>query len=140
MVTLKSDKLRNQNLVSAYGKVTFDENGLAVVDDALGENLSKLHGYHIIGEENSSDDTEFTQEEEIVQEEVTSEESIPETKEDSVEQEDDSETEETEETEEDGSEDLSTLNVPQLKKYAKDHGIDVTGLTKRQELLDKIIG
>lgn len=33
---------------------------------------------------------------------------------------------------------LDKLNVAQLKKFAKDNGIDVGGATKKQELLDAI--
>jgi hypothetical protein len=144
MAILKNIRFANKELVTAFGKIHFDANGTADVEDSAAAKLSTLKGFSVV-EEDSSDETENTQETKSEQQEDESEEvSVETTEEDSAEQDENAETAEQEDSAAEADktalhDELEKMNVPQLKKYAKDNGIDIGSASKKDDIIAAIM-
>lgn len=107
--------LRNKKVSTTKGMVQFDENGIAEVTEEVAAVLVTLPGYTLIdGEDAEIDEGTVTD--------------------------DTSDTEEENDAKNAIEDELAGLNVPQLRKYAKEHGIDLMGAAKRDEIMAIIVG
>lgn len=118
--------LKGKKLTSSFGDFEFDENGIAEMDEEQAARLTQLGGYSLVVDEEPVQET--TENDAPVNE-------IPEMETSSTEEETAQETDENAPAEEEEV-DFASLNVPQLKKYAKEHDIDLNGATKKNEIID----
>lgn len=165
MATLKNVAYANKDLVTAYGTFHFSETGETEIDESAGKKLATIQGFSLIGEseepEQENDSVEQDAEEDEQGENPTpEEENAQETEENGEpeseepdESDDDDEDEEPDDSEnpdenadEDAEEDeitedkLQEYTVAELKKYAKDNGIDIGTAYKKQDIINIIIG
>ena len=160
MATLKNVAYANKDLVTAYGTFHFSENGETEIDEFAGKKLATLEGFSLVGDteehEQENDSVEQDAEEDEQGENPTSEEeNAQDTEEnaesDSDEDDDDEEPvtdddEDSENPDEDAEEDeiteeeLQEYTVAELKKYAKDNGIDIGNASKKQDIINVILG
>lgn len=133
MVTLVNTAFKNKSLVTSWGKIEFSAEGVAEVEDIVGEKLSKLTGFSLGTKVSTPDDENDQKNKNMTLENQNMASDKTETISDN--QEDESQDDETTIT----AEELDAMNVPQLKKYAKEAGIDVANLSKKQELIDAIL-
>lgn len=125
MAILKNTAFANKSLVTAYGKIEFNENGISEVKDFVAKKLANLKGFTV---EESDENLEV---EEVVEEETTEEVEEIEEELDEVE-----ENEKTSVT----REELEALTVKQLEKFAKENEIDLAGATKKADIISVILG
>ena len=155
MATLKNVAYANKDLVTAYGTFHFSENGETEIDESAGKKLATLKGFSLVGDteehEQKNDSVEQDAEEDEQGENPThEEENAQETEEnaesDSDEDDDEEEPDDSENPDEDAEEDeitedeLQDYTVAELKKYAKDNGIDIGTASKKQDIINVIVG
>lgn len=150
MAILKNANFANKGLVTQWGRLQFNEKGEVEVSENAGKKLSTLEGFSVDLDgsmETSSDKEENDQETEDTTAEDSENDSEPEEGETSAEQEEDAQQVDDEEenaTEEENAayteEELAKKNVPQLKKIAKDLKLDMPSDSKKQQLIDAILG
>lgn len=128
MSMIFNNRLKNKELVTSKGKIQFNAEGVAdIQDEELVNKLLELSGYSLFDGEQPKKAVESPKEED---------ESTDEVDESTDEVDDDIFSENDEFTEES----LSTKNVPQLRKIAKDNNIDIAGANKKDEIIAIIIG
>ena len=156
MATLKNVAYANKDLVTAYGTFHFSETGETEIDESAGKKLATIQGFSLIGDteepEQKNDYVEQDAEEDEQGENLTPEEENAQETEENGEPENEPESEENNEGESDESEDedaeedeitedeLQEYTVAELKKYAKDNGIDIGTASKKQDIINVIIG
>lgn len=149
MSKIFNDNHKGKSIATAIGLISFDENGIAEVnDEEMVEKLLQLDGYKRPEGEETSDQTKQSEQSqnEIKQPEVkdnsSEEQSTQENDEEALNDEDEEEVDEEvdEEGEELTEEVLIAKNVPQLRKIAKDNSIDLNGATKKDEIIAIILG
>ena len=118
-MVIQNKKFANQKLSTGFGFVVFDEQGKAEIENEHGNKLLRLKGFTKI---------------EVSDEETNSELSNTAT----TDTEDDSTIEVSDEEKESKLNSLNSLNVAQLKKYAREHDIELGDASKKQEILDII--
>ena len=119
---------KGQSIATAIGLISFDENGIAEVnDEEMAEKLLQLDGYKRPDGEGAPKQPQSEPKKAEVENNSSEEENVEEEK---------SEGEGEELTEEV----LTTKNVPQLRKIAKDNDIDLNGATKKDEIIAIILG
>ena len=138
---------KGKSIATAIGLISFDENGIAEVDDEeMVEKLLQLDGYERPeGEEVSeqpkqSEHHQNEAKQPEVKENSSGGENTQENDEDNSDDEKEKVGEEKSEGEELTEEVLTTKNVPQLRKIAKDNNIDLNGATKKDEIVAIILG
>lgn len=148
MAILKNIRLANSNLVTAFGKFHFSEDGTVEVDDAVAEKLATLNGYSIVdGEEkddkegNKDDDGKVGNNDGDGHQDG-SDNGNPDgdgsTDGGNNGNPDDGNGNSNEE--EITREELEELTVKQLEKYAKENEIDLKGATKKADIISAILG
>ena len=153
MAILKNKAYANKGLVTAYGTFHFSENGETEIDEATGKKLATLQGFSLIGDteepEQENDSVEQDAEKDEQGENPTPEEENAQETEENDEPESEDEDEEpdnSENADEDAEEDeitedeLQEYTVAELKKYAKNNGIDIGTASKKQDIINVIIG
>lgn len=116
--------MKNRKMVTSFGQFEFDSEGVVDIPEDHVQSILDIPGFNPV-EGIKIPDQETTK--------------IPSVETSSAEVETDQEIDEsTEET--DLAEKLDKLTVPQLKKYAKDHDIDIMGATKKDEIIPLILG
>lgn len=127
---IKNIHLINKELITSLGSATFNNEGIAEVVEEIGNALLELDGYS--DADNEATEPEVVNLENKVVEEVPVEEAPSEPENDG---------EEAKEEESDNlEEELSKMNVPQLKKYAKDNNIELNDASKKDEIISMILG
>ena len=127
---IKNIHLINKELITSLGSATFNSEGIAEVAEEIGNALLELDGYS--DADNEATEPEVVNLENKVVEEVPVEETPSEPENDE---------EEAKEEESDNlEEELSKMNVPQLKKYAKDNNIELNDASKKDEIISMILG
>lgn len=132
MVSLVNKAFRGKSLVTSWGKIEFSAEGVAKVEDVVGEKLSKLTGFSLASETSTPNNGNGQK-----NENTTSDDQNAATNKTKITP--DNQEDENDENKTISAEELDTMNVPQLKKYAKEVGIDVTNINKKQELVDAIL-
>ena len=124
MAILKNIRLANSNLVTAFGKFHFSEDGTVEVDEAVAEKLATLNGYSSV-DKDEKDDKEDKKDDDgkVGNDDGNPDDGNP----------DDGEKEVT-------REELEPLTVKQLEKYAKENEIDLKGATKKADIISAILG
>lgn len=128
---LYHNMFRNRDIVTSFGKIHFDEKGEAEVTDACARAFGSIPNFSIL-------------EEKAVQKPKQEPVSVPKTE--TTTPEGKTHSEATVDTAEDKAEpetdinEIKSMNIMQLKKYAREHGIDTTGASKKDELLALILG
>ena len=151
MSKIFNDNHKGKSIVTAIGLISFDENGIAEVnDEEMVEKLLQLDGYKRPEGEEISDQTKQSEQpqNEIKQPEVkdnsSEEQSTQENDEEALDDEEEVDEEEVDEEKVEGEElteeVLIAKNVPQLRKIAKDNSIDLNGATKKDEIIAIILG
>lgn len=113
---------KNQKIVSIFGTIAFNSEGIAEVEDAVADTLSTLKGYTVKGAETPQNGSKPDAQE--LNQEVS-----PKSSED---------TSEVVVTTEYSSEELNSKTVPELRKLAISLGCDVTGLSKKVDFISAI--
>lgn len=175
MVKLINKSLKNKPLVTKWGKVQFDAEGVAEVNEEVAEMLTQLNGYSVEGEDSTSDDSKQQNNENNSPDESKNDpdegtksdndddqqgngdnsqddEQQQNTNDNDGEQQqgnsDDDDDQSPQDDEEktgnnpdEGKEtaDISNLNVPQLRKYAKDNNITIPASAKTKDEILKAI-
>ena len=123
-VKIVSLKRAGKKIVANTGKIIeFDSNGIAdIKDENYVANLIELDGFELVDGEKIPEKAPEVKETEVTLDEETTE------------------VEEVEEAPELSEEFLVDKNVPQLRKIAKDNGIDLAGASKKDEIIAVIIG
>lgn len=130
MSKIENTRLKNKNLISAFGTFSFNKDGIADIDnEEFFKELLKMKGFFPVDFSNA----ENGQKPDQIPEETSDSTSSLNTEEVSQ------ETENSDVTE-DEDVDLDKLTVPQLKKYAKEHDVDLMDATKKDEIISIILG
>lgn len=132
MAILKNPNFKGKDLMTQWGKLTFDENGEVEISEDAGKKLGTLKGFSFIPNgnvENNSPDKEKSQETKDTSSEISENESENETEANS----------EAEETNEYTEEELEENTVAQLKKIAKDMGITIQSDAKKKQIIESIL-
>ena len=124
-------RMKGKRLVTAFGLIQFDSNGVVDLPEEQAEEFLKMKGFES-AEETKNSEQETTNEPPVVN---SSTEEENKQKNDEDKQEDENQDESAEETP-----DFDKMTVPQLKKYAKEHDIDLMGANKKDEIIPLIIG
>lgn len=168
MSKILCERMKGRQLNTAFGQFSFDQQGMAEVPDEHVNKLLALSGYKLVGgkpaepeKDNAQEDASGAQndaENGQVDKTSTEGENNQNDEKNDAEQswEDDGQDDEdqNEETGEDGEDEepdkggkpaftveyLNGKNVAQLKKIAKDRGIDLVGATKKDEIIPIILG
>lgn len=130
MSKIENTRLKNKNLISAFGTFSFNKDGIADIDnEEFFKELLKMKGFFPVDFSNA----ENGQKPDQIPEETSDSTSSLNTEEVS---------QETENSDaiEDEDVDLDKLTVPQLKKYAKEHDVDLMDATKKDEIISIILG
>ena len=142
MKKLINKMFAGMRVATSKGILGFDDEGTCVVEDDVADSLGAVAGYEVVEEDSQNGNTDNTNEDtdEDTDEDSEDEDTADNTNEDSAT--DETEDDSSEGTDEDSEDeiDLKSLTVPALKKYAKDHGIDITGLSTKDQLLKAIQG
>lgn len=135
MKVLMNLRLARRSVQTRFGIISFGPNGQSEVEDNVADALSALNGYSVIESEttNQQSDTKNTEEPAV----EGKQDKEPEDKETISEEVSGGSKCEVETLTRD---ELDNRTVPAIKKYAKDHSVDIEGLTKKAELLDAIYG
>jgi hypothetical protein len=141
MKTICNPKFAGRTVQTPFGIVKYDAEGKVEVTEEYADILLQREGFLLVGEESDqklSENNETTDDEEVV---TTDEENSEDNQEsDSEDDESDEETSDVGGTLENiTEEELKAMNVMSLKKMAKDAGIDVSHLTKKDQLIDAIL-
>ena len=116
-----------KSINTSKGELTFDKDGVCMLEDEIADAFKNINGFVVEGDAENNDNTD---DEKDYDQTVNVPENI-------LNAADDGENNSENETE--GEEvDLDSLSVLSLKKYAKEHGIDITGLTTREPILKTI--
>jgi len=148
-----------KSINTSKGKLTFDKDGACVLEDEVADAFKDVKGFVVendsenndnTNDEKNSDQTVITPENDSNAADGDKEDSTDDSENETDAEDDDDNTNE-DDTETDGSEDdntdaedtaddvnLDSLSVPSLKKFAKDNGIDITGLTTKEPILKAI--
>ena len=146
MSKIVNTTLKGQGVMTAFGRVEFNDEGISgEVSDELRDAIICLEGYSVLDEEESKTGEDAVTEPgvdklppegENAQEEQSKgvEDENPDENEKSEDGKNSEKDEKSEEIE------FEKMNVPQLKKYAKENGIDLMGASKKDEILPIILG
>ena len=125
-------RMANRRLVIIGETVTFDGNGNARVSDEVAEALLKLSGYSTLDNPEVPEPVPEPKPEPKPEPEVVEPKAEPEPETVAAEPAEEESADEGLEAE------LEGMNVPQLRKYAKEHGIELGGATKKVDILAAI--
>lgn len=129
-------RMANRRLVIIGETVTFDGNGNARVSDEVAAELLKLSGYSTLDNPEVPEPVPEPAPETKAEPKAEVE---PEAAEPKAEPEPEAAEPAEEESAKEGLEaELEGMNVPQLRKYAKEHGIELDGATKKVDILAAI--
>lgn len=157
MSKVSCERMKGRQLNTAFGQFKFDQQGIAEVPDEHVNKLLTLNGYKLVGDKPAEPEKEDVPDAqngaESGQVDKTSNggENDQNDDESGVEQseEDENQNDEVEDAEQEPEksdkpavtvEYLNGKNVAQLKKIAKDNGIDLAGATKKDEIIPIILG
>lgn len=169
MSKISCERMKGRQLTTSFGQFHFDQQGIVEVPDEHVNKLLALNGYKLVGgkpaepekEDNQEDAPDAQNAAEGGQVDKTSEEEEDDQKNDESDAEQSEEgagQEDEEQPDDTGEEDaeqkepeksgkpavtveyLNGKNVAQLKKIAKDNGIDLAGATKKDEIIPIILG
>lgn len=134
-------RMANRRLVIIGETVTFDGNGNARVSDEVAEELLKLSGYSTL--DNPEVPEPVPEPAPDTKADEPKPEHEPEVEPEVAEPKAEPEPEAAEPAEEESAKEvleaeLEGMNVPQLRKYAKEHGIELDGATKKVDILAAI--
>lgn len=122
---------RNRDIITSFGTMHFDEKGVAEVSEETAHVFSSIPNFSIF-------------EEKAVQKPMQAPVSVHKSETTTPEVKPTSEapvaTEEEKTEPETDINEIKSMNTMQLKKYAREHGIDTTGASKKDELLALILG
>lgn len=143
MSKVKCERMKGRQLNTSFGKFQFDSKGVVEVSDEDAEKLLALKGYKLVDEQESAPDDQEGAKSEQVDKNPPENENTQDDDENDGEQDDNDDDEPDEDAEKKSGmtvEYLNGKNVAQLKKIAKDKGIDLAGATKKDEIIPIILG
>ena len=111
MPTIVNNLLKNKGLVTSFGNIQFNENGEADVTEEQSKKLLQLSNYFIKGAKKA---------EQPKIEDKSAEPKVEEQKAEAI--------------------DLDKMNIPQLRKYAKEKNIDLGSAKSKEEIIAVING
>lgn len=148
-----------KSINTSKGELTFDKDGACVLEDEVADAFKNVKGFVVendaenndnADDEKGSDDTVTTPENNSNAADGDKEDSADGSENETDAEDDDTDTDEDDTETPDDKDDesdaddaaddinLDSLSVPSLKKYAKDNGIDITGLTTKEPILKAI--
>ena len=140
--------LAGKSINTSEGVLTFDDNGVCVLEDETADAFKNVRGFVVendaenndsTGDEKDPDKAENPSENDPNTLEGDTDDSTDETTDDENKNTDDENKNTDDENKNTDEEvDLNSLSVPSLKKYAKEQGIDITGLTTKEPLIKAI--
>lgn len=122
MKKLINVSLAGKSIYTSKGIIKFDSNGVSMLEDEVADAFKSVRGFTV---ENDAESNE-------------KDKSDKDSKGEEKGAENDSSAAKNDDKTNKVDIDLSALTVPALKKYAKEHGIDVTGLNTKEQLLKAI--
>lgn len=139
-----------KSINTSRGELTFDKDGACVLEDEVADAFKNVKGFVVENDaennDNGANEKDSDQTVNTLEDNSNAADGVEDNSENETDAEDDEDI-----TEADGSEDdntdaedtaddvnLDSLSVPSLKKYAKDNGIDITGLTTKEPILKTI--
>lgn len=117
MPTIVNNLLKNKGLVASFGKISFNENGEADVTEEQSKKLLQLSNYFIKGAK-KADQPKIETVSKV--EDKSVEPKVEEQKAEAI--------------------DLDKMNIPQLRKYAKEKNIDLGSAKSKEEIIAVING
>ena len=134
-----------KSINTSKGELTFDKDGACMLEDEVADAFKNVKGFVV---ENDAENNDKADDEKDSDKNVDAPENNSNTadtdKEDSVNSsENETDAENEDDVDEDSIEDnksidFNSLTVPSLKKYAKDNGIDIAGLEKKEHIIKAI--
>ena len=128
---LYHNTFRNRDIITSFGTMHVDDKGVAEVSEATARAFSTIPNFSAI-------------EEKDVQKPKQDTVSVPKTETTTAEvntpYEEHIEAAENKAEPDTDINEIKSMNTMQLKKYAREHGIDTTGASKKDELLALILG
>lgn len=128
---LYHNMFRNRDIVTSFGTMHFDDKGVAEVSEATARAFSTIPNFYVVEEKSVQKHTQDTV-------------SVPKTETTTAKVKTPSEepvaTAENKAEPDTDINEIKSMNTMQLKKYAREHGIDTTGASKKDELLALILG
>lgn len=112
MSKIINERYKGKNLVTSFGILQFDMDGIAEVEEEFVGKLLELKGFSL-AQEDTQEKEDTTQKIEPSNPEAEKKEEKP---------------------------DFDKLTVPQLKKYAREHGIDLKDANKKVEIIPLLEG
>ena len=112
-----------KSITTSKGELTFDKDGACMVEDETADAFKDIRGFAVENDSENNNKTDNVEGDKISGDDVNT----PET-----------DSSLTEDADEDKNIDLDALSVPSLKKYAKEHEIDITGLNTKEPILKAI--
>lgn len=121
-------RMKGKQLVTSFGILQFDANGITDLPEEQAKELLSIKGFELADDTLKNFDSKSTESLPVINPSAEDENT----------QEGDENTQEDEPSEE--TSDFDKMTVPQLKKYAKDHNIDLMGANKKDEIIPLIVG
>ena len=118
-----------KSINTSKGKLTFDKDGACVLEDEVADAFKDVKGFIIENNDNDHDEENSDKTVNAAENSSNATGGIEGDFEDKTDTESIT-----------GGVDLDSLSVPSLKKYAKDNGIDIAGLTTKEPILKVIKG
>ena len=109
---------------TSEGIITFDDKGVSVLEDEIADAFKNVKGFAVENDAENNDDND--------DEKDSDKEENPSENNDNASEDDE------DDSVEDDSIDFKSLTVPALKKYARENGIDITGLEKKDQIIEAI--
>ena len=131
MSKVKCQRMKGKRLVTSFGLLTFDSNGITELPEERVKEFLCIKGFELVDEASNSgvESPENSSTEDLSKDEKDSQEDHERASEDSYEEKPDKKLP-----------DFSKMNIPQLKKYAKEHDIDLAGANKKDEIIPILTG
>lgn len=117
-------RMKGKQLVTSFGILQFDSDGVVDLPDEQAASFLQMRGFELAEESKNSG---LESSENL---------SLGNNPADEENKQDDAENA----LDDDETFDFDKLTVPQLKKYAKDHGIDLMGANRKDEIIPLILG
>lgn len=130
MGKVKNWSMRNKASMTSFGRIQFDESGVTTVPDELTKEFLGMVGFSPVEDDQNSDQEPPKNPE---MESTSADEETDQKSDESIK--DDKTQEESKDEAEKEAVDFEKMTVLQLKKYAKDNGIDLGDATKKDEII-----
>lgn len=132
MSKVKCQRMKGKRLVTSFGLLTFDLNGVVELPEEKVKEFLCIKGFELVEEIASNSGVESP--------ENSSTEDLSKDEKDIQKNSERASEDNSKENSDEKLPDFSKMNIPQLKKYAKEHDIDLAGANKKDEIIPILTG